>query len=137
MGQLVELVFEGVSQRQVLELCTALKDRESASRLLTAAQQNSLGEICLPKLFLSSSLVLLNAHLRVFAYEEGPFDVEVNFDLNEQTAPGRAELQEGLRDYSSRLAARLGVSKFFAGLEPASDEVTRIFTGEVAGPYSL
>ncbi|MEL6338573.1 MAG: hypothetical protein AAFQ65_01560 [Myxococcota bacterium] len=81
--------------------------------------------------------MIANARLRVLAYDGGPFDVELNFDLDEQRDLPRADLQRDLRIYVTCLAAKHDIARFFAGLEPAVDEHTRLFTGDEVGPYSI
>ncbi|MCH1430433.1 MAG: hypothetical protein L7U87_06700 [Chlamydiales bacterium] len=43
----------------------------------------------------------------------------------------------GLIEFSKEVAEMLKAESYYAGLEPAEDEATRIFTGDVAGPYAL
>lgn len=40
-----------------------------------------------------------------------------------------------LYDFAAYLAEANGIDSYFAGLEPASDEDTRLFTGKEKGPY--
>ncbi|MCH1429134.1 MAG: hypothetical protein L7U87_00075 [Chlamydiales bacterium] len=42
-----------------------------------------------------------------------------------------------LIEFSKEVAEMLKAESYCAGLEPAEDEATRIFTGDVPGPYTL
>lgn len=138
MGQLVEVIFEGVNEDQAVAVCAAIQDHETGSALVAQAKaEGNLGEASLESLPIAPSLSLVNAHLRVLAYEGGPFDVELNFDLDEQEATSRQALQSGLCHYSANVAGKSGVRRYFGGLEPAADEDTRLFTGTALGPYLL
>ncbi|WP_282418105.1 hypothetical protein [Polyangium sp. 15x6] len=61
------------------------------------------------------------------------FDVELSIDLDDIADPGA--LARALFSHAQRLAAAHEVTSFYAGLEPASDEDTRLFTGSELGPY--
>lgn len=66
---------------------------------------------------------------------QGVLDVEVSMKL--EVREDYSALERGLHLFANELALRHSVSRYFAGLDPAADEDTRIFTGTRAGPCNL
>ena len=77
-------------------------------------------------------LFLRNSGLRVIYYEN-KFDIEVNFKAENNTDLNA----EKLSSFFCRLCKDFNVVQTFAGIEPASDQETRIFTGTKLGPIEL
>ncbi|MCG8554618.1 MAG: hypothetical protein MJD61_04915 [Proteobacteria bacterium] len=86
-------------------------------------------------LSLGEGVVLGDVHVRCLRYDGDFYDVEINFRLKDSVAPSTKALVEALHAFACRLADHAGVESYFAGLEPAADEDTRIFTGKDEGPY--
>lgn len=88
-----------------------------------------IGEFVLPALG-----TITDAAIRVL-HVDAAWDVELNFDLDDLAAPEL--LTSALHEFARTLAERHGVTLYYAGLEPAVDEDTRLFTGLVLGPLRL
>lgn len=71
--------------------------------------------------------------LRVLKYQDG-IDVELSFD--ERPFFDIDLILLGLKDYCNGLSKKFSVSKFYGGLEPATDLDTRYFTGNASGPLN-
>lgn len=149
MSQLVELVFDGASLAAAGGLLDDLLARTRGAHSVeidgvplespTHGQDQfacisgfawiRLGELLLPEL-----APIANAALRILRVGE-VWDVELNLDLDDVAAP---ELLTGaLHELARTLAERHGVTLYYAGLEPAVDEDTRLFTGLTLGPFRL
>jgi len=74
-----------------------------------------------------------NVGLRLLKTGDNLYDVEVNLDLDDIDDP--PALTSALFAFAQDLAKRNDVTSYFAGLELASDENTRLFTGVKSGPY--
>jgi len=128
-----ELVFEGLTERAALQLAANLLQRPIAPR---SSQDGTLDEE-IPSIAISDRLVIRRPHVRVLCYGDSIYDLEINFAIQDIDPQERSRLANDLQDYASKLANSIGSTVFFAGLEPASDEDTRIFTGEQLGPLFL
>lgn len=81
------------------------------------------------------SIILTNLQLRLLKYE-GKYDIEFNFDSNELENTTTTILVKELHEHAKHIALECGVSDFYCGMEPASDEDTRFFTNDELGPLS-
>ena len=138
MRQLIEIVFEGLTSEQAAELCCRLGGAQAA-KLLEEIEHKSDGvaEMALEGLPISETTMLAGVHLRLLRYEPGPLDVELSFELEDVRGAQGMNFQRSLRDFSKAAAEAVGVVTYFAGLEPAVDEKTRLFTGPELGPIHL
>lgn len=128
---LSELVFEGLNEHAALQLSKGLLGRD----VVLPKSTEGVCEHEISRLELGDKVALKNAHLRVLRYDHDVYDVEINFVVAEVRSESPDSLLEALHEFSIRLGRALGVTSFYAGLEPASDEETRYFTGPVRGPY--
>ncbi|MCC6997779.1 MAG: hypothetical protein IT370_24390 [Deltaproteobacteria bacterium] len=149
MSQLIELVFDGVSMAVAERLLDDLLARTSGAcsaeidgvplagpahgRALVGAIKEfawvRLGTFVLPGLGPVANVALRVLHLGAV------WDVELNLDLDDVAAPEL--LTDALHELAQTLAERHDVACYYAGLEPAIDEDTRLFTGPVRGPIHL
>lgn len=112
MTDLYELVFEGLS-RDSAETLT----QEITGKAIILPADNHALDLALSPVALSGGWQLEEPHLRVLHYDGATFDIELNF--------------VGFGD-----ANRVDSPVYFAGLDPARDEETRLFTGTVTGPFA-
>jgi hypothetical protein len=149
MGQVVELVFETKTPAQAARLVHALLRGVEQRRYFEVDGQPCSDANRIPELLVVNPAVLLvlpspveigelgsvpNVGIRV-VWVPGGFDVEMSVDLDDIDDPGA--LAGAMFSEAQRLAAAHGVESFYAGLEPACDRETRIFTGNEIGPYRL
>ncbi len=150
MGQLIELVFESATKTRAAEL---LQDLATASRSeyalicdgKTILPDTSLNKLlsdihsCAAMRFLSFAMpdigMVSAVVVRVLKTAEDLFDIEVSLDLDD--VEHLENFAPALCRFASRLAQRHRIRNFFAGLEPACDHDTRIFSQESLGPLEL
>lgn len=63
------------------------------------------------------------------------YRVEVTFALHD--VADQTDLCDELHHFANDLAVRRGIAEYFGGLDPATDEDTRLFTGTQRGPIRL
>jgi len=144
MGQLVELVLEGMPPPAAEAVLTTLLaaarldsaeiDRvarrlaQPAADALAATERAllRLGELALPTLGPTRNVRL---HL---LRDATTYDLELSLDLDD--VPDPEQLTADLHTLAQDLASRFTIPHFFAGLDPAADEDTRLFTGAARGP---
>lgn len=129
-NELFELVFEGLDRSAAEGLA-----RDLGHSLQPLSEGDGVQEVSVEELDLGGGAVLHDAHLRFLRYDGVAYDVEVNFKRRQAEAASSSVLIAALFDFAAKLAEANGVETYFAGLEPASDEETRIFTGREKGPY--
>ncbi len=148
MGNLVELVFEALSLEQATALTRTLAAAGTGplvvevdgspttagplelGRLFSTTRSAAhvrLGDMDLPGLSGVPGVVL-----RILPLEHARWDVELSVSLDD--LGDASALPPALHALARKLAAQHEVSRYYAGLEPAQDEETRIFTGEQTGP---
>lgn len=71
--------------------------------------------------------------LRLVKYGD-QYDIDFNFDESDITGMDTMALMKQLHGYVCELGKRYEVGDWFGGIEPASDEDTRYFTGNEFGP---
>ncbi len=129
-ADLYELVFEGLTEVSANVLIREIAGHPVALPAESdSAVDNELGAVSI-----SSSHALEGPHLRILRYAGSTYDIELNFIVSGAVDPG---LDEALHSYASRIAYVVGAPSYYAGLEPARDEDTRLFTGVVPGPLRL
>jgi hypothetical protein len=128
MTELYELVFEGLS-RDSAETLT----QEITGKAIILPADNHALDLALSPVALSGARKLEEPHLRVLHYDGATFDIERNF-----VGFGDADplLCDALHLYANQLANLLDSPVYFARLDPARDEETRLFTGTVTGPFA-
>ncbi len=147
MGQLIELVFEAATPETAHGLLRDLVDASEGVRDVqvdgaSVATDMSVGELifstraCATVRLVGFDLpmvgVVADVALRLLKTRDDRFDVEFNFDADDVSE--LAMLAPGLHSLARRLGRLHPVPGYFAGLEPAADEDTRLFTGESLGP---
>ena len=147
MGQLVELVFEEIPSTVVTPLvgdplrlstfvCGIEADGESLPRQTDAGTVvSSLAHCAVIRLEQATigDAVISNPSIRLLRIDDAWFDVELNFDLDDIDNP--RIFADGLHSVARQLAERHSIERYFAGLEPAANEETRLFTGINKGPF--
>jgi hypothetical protein len=71
--------------------------------------------------------------IAVYKFEDS-IDVEINFKLSDLKDGDDKELATNLMKLSDSISKKFDIENYFCGLEPASDEETRIFTKQKIGP---
>jgi hypothetical protein len=132
-NELFELVFEELPEAVALSIASELAGHAIEAR---SPEAETLDEE-IEQLKISDSVVIKRPHVRVLCYGDRIYDVELNFSLADvdELVPGR--LSVDLQTFAACLVKPFDSVSFFAGLEPASDEDTRIFTNEEMGPLTL
>jgi len=77
-----------------------------------------------------------NCTLQVLKYD-CKYDVGINFKWEEVYFSDSTDFVETLREFSRKIAHKYDIKQYFAGLEPACDEETRLFTNHIRGPLNL
>lgn len=149
MSELIELVFEVQTEAVVIALLddalaeasclktTRIGERELETPLAPAEfvrLMGNFGSLRFSSLKLPNGSVLQDPIIRVLR-GGSRFEIEMNWKLTADY--DIVALQLGLHEFANQLARRHGISAYYAGLEPASDTNTRIFTGEDSGPCEL
>ncbi|WDZ95954.1 hypothetical protein Herbaro_21160 [Herbaspirillum sp. WKF16] len=114
----------GVCELNVIDenYLTSLWEAETAVSVFIRADQISIGG------------VLINRPvIRILRYQNSN-DVSLIFDSADVIESDREEALRGLAAGAKILAKNSEVPKFYCGFEPATDEKTRLFCGEVMGP---
>ncbi|WAS96430.1 hypothetical protein [Nannocystis punicea] len=146
MGQIVEVVFESVAPNTAATLLHDViatssdvrgidVDGKSVSSGASARELVGSGASCVSVRLSDATMgcrLVPNVGLRLLKTGDDCYDVEVNLDLDDVDEP--STIASALHDFARDLARRNDVASYFAGLEPAADEDTRIFTGETQGP---
>ncbi|WP_409523500.1 hypothetical protein [Nitrincola sp. MINF-07-Sa-05] len=97
-------------------------DFNGDASILINADDVKLGDVFLP-----------NIQLRLVKYG-CEYDVDFNFNCDEIENVSMGALINGIHSYAKSLALEFGISSYYGGMEPASDEETRYFTNEEVGP---
>lgn len=155
MDGLIELVFESVPDHSVNDL---VDDLVNTSEVLELTQ-SELGAVDVDKVdgdfmklatattdpisvFLRCAPILVgdfSIHrplVQVLRYS-GTNDVVVSFDSSDIAKGDKLQAVKSLMNGCKALALNRGVPLFYCGYEPASDVVTRLFTGDRVGPLAL
>ncbi len=128
---IIEVVLENIPRVKVVSLLGKLTGISADESIFLELDTNQVYNCSLPRLECDSFL-LNDTHVRIIKYDS-KFDLEISFSLKKQ-----AELSDiKLCDFFTTLAQDYQVGLAYAGLEPASDKETRIFTGTFLGPMSL
>ncbi len=128
---LTELVFEGLDAAKARSLSQALVGELVELPTLEAG----LVERRLSRLEIREGAALINANVRILRYDGDVYDIEVNFVPLEAACAEPEALTTALHEFAMHMSREHGIASFYAGLEPASDEETRFFTGAERGPY--
>jgi hypothetical protein len=128
---LFELVFEQLHQSKAAALCRALLGHAVGF----PTELDGVHEVSVESLALRAGIALGDVHVRLRRYDQDMYDVELNFRLRQANAPSNGALVSALYDFAAELAKAHNIATYFAGLEPVSDEDTRLFTGKTKGPY--
>ena len=131
-SDLVELVFERLDEGAAVEL-----SRRIYGSPVAIPTENGVSEVDIQTVALRDDLHVRRVHLRILRYEDSQFDLEMNFELGDVPHQMRSKLAAALHHFAKLHSDAAGVQNYYAGLEPAVDEDTRIFTGKETGPYSL
>ena len=129
-NDLIELVFEGLSGPTALALAQEVLGRP----MVLPTADEGVVDVELPRLVVDQRTVLRKVHVRILAYDR-QYDVELNFVPRDAEGGASEAMTDAVHEYATQMGQRFHVDTFYAGLDPASDEDTRFFTGIVRGPY--
>jgi hypothetical protein len=149
MGQLLEVVFEGLQTSAAQNLVNEIVSRSagvaravldgddcdpcvSVADLLSRVSGAAL--LLLRRMSLPGYGTLADVSVRLLKAERA-IDVELGIDLDD--VERLRALEDALFCFAAELAERHEVSCYYAGLEPAADEETRLFTGREKGPFQF
>lgn len=154
MENLFEVVFESVSKDRVVQLLIHLISCASQSIEIECTENIALmvngrlsveglesvlhfnGDLCVLirlQQMKAGSVVLPKVLLRLVKYGDS-YDVDFNFDLSE---PKNVPLSmKYLHMFAIEIAKDFEAKNIFGGMEPASDDNTRYFTNQKAGPLT-
>jgi len=154
MAELLEVVLENIPRSKICQLLMLLLRQAgpiteiqcSAAIKLSSETNISEDEV---KRFLDlpddasitiklSSLnivgcIISSVLLRLVKYGD-QYDIDFNFDESDVTCMDTTALMKQLHKYISELGKKYKVGDWFGGIEPASDEDTRYFSGNRFGP---
>lgn len=154
MADLLEVVLENVLRSKVCQLLMLLLGQAGqiteiqCSEVIKFSSETNISEgeiesfLNLPDdaslIIKLSSLdiadcIIPSVLLRLVKYGD-QYDVDFNFDESDVTSMDTMALMKQLHGYISELGERYEVGDWFGGIEPASDEDTRYFTGNEFGP---
>ncbi len=77
---------------------------------------------------------IINPCIRVIKYNE-KFEIAILFNMDDLLC--LTEKTKAIFDFTSSLAIKHEVKKFYCGIEPAADAGTRLFTNYELGPISI
>lgn len=151
MSDILEVSFEEIAESKVVEFFLALislskkilnmncsedaeidiNDKDSLIEVLTSSENLTitvnLGEVSI------GSLTVVTAMVRLLKYGE-QYDIELSWEPTDMDVMGTTTYIKKFHTHVKKLADDYNVASYYAGMEPASDEETRYFTGEVLGP---
>lgn len=154
MTNLVEVVFESVDESCIAQLFIMLIQSSKRVSEIQCSENISIfenGELSEEELghflglngdaviFVNASDVMLgdvvfpNIQFRLVKYG-CEYDVDFNFYYDEIEHISLPALICSVHAYAKGLALKFGISSYYSGMEPASDEETRFFTNEEVGP---
>lgn len=153
MSNLFEVVFESVPKNNVLEFLSYLIPEPRIIVNYQFSEKNQLintneyaealryflnfyGDISIIinlDHIKIDDLILPEILLRLVKYGQ-QYDIDYNFDLNLIKDTPIPDLVKKIHNHTKNIAKDNGISNFFGGMEPASDESTRYFTNNNLGP---
>jgi hypothetical protein len=160
MNYLIEIIFENVFfdaiGQLIRELTQAGKnitnyslnadwemedkiDWHSADSINRALNKGTTGWsffINLSELNIIKPLSIKNCSIQILQYDS-KYDVGINFNWEDICLRDSTDVTETLMTFSRKMAFKYGIRHYFAGLEPACDEETRLFTHGRRGPLNL
>ena len=83
-----------------------------------------------------NTLIIKNCTLQVLHYDS-QYDINIHFDLEDIYLQNHTDFVTTLMILSKNIALKYGIKDYFAGLEPACDEDTRLFTNDNKGPLTI
>jgi len=138
MGELIEIVFEALGQKQTEQVYKDITGKVIClNNIFDFTEEAEVFNVVVGKVSFSSQIETDNVHLNILRYEEKTYDIEINFDLNDVKENKLIRLEQAFYIYASNIANRNNIKSYYAGLEPAHDEDTRFFTGNTMGPLKL
>ena len=159
MSDLFEILFDGIDSSKIKQLVKLLTkngsniDKVSFSQMENKDYSNDMRSLSFldDMLTLSDPVVIIGIHLDSLAINETcikkpVISVEKDSEIysililfyEDDIIMGKSgSATPDLIEFSKEVAEMLKAESYYAGLEPAEDEATRIFTGDVAGPYAL
>ncbi|MCB9229164.1 MAG: hypothetical protein H6618_06090 [Deltaproteobacteria bacterium] len=154
MGQLIEIVFEGLTPSRQMEILNELKNTlPNSSQLDTGDSLMGLGDVSeetLSSLFSGSksrvltidadfwsvqSAKVLSPRINLTKYDGDNYEININFEIESVGFENSNDFINLLHKWSKHLADKIHISTYFCGLDPAVDEDTRFFTNDKIGPY--
>ncbi len=128
---IIEVVLEDIPRKSLVSLLSRLTGVPARESIFSELDEHQVYNYSFSRLE-GEGFFLNEPHVRIIKYDS-KFDLEISFSLKKQAALSDSKL----RDFFTKLAQQHQVSLVYAGLEPASDKDTRIFTGLTLGPISL
>jgi hypothetical protein len=160
MNYLIELVFENVFFNHMSQMIKELSQEgkqitnyslqadweikgeinwhsaDSITQILNQSTNNGWALfINLTELNLKQSRIK-NCTLQILQYDS-QYDININFNLDDIRFRDSTDFIENLMKFARKIAFKYGIQHYFAGLEPADDEETRLFTNGKKGPLTL
>ncbi|MCP4614420.1 MAG: hypothetical protein GY845_37530 [Planctomycetes bacterium] len=132
-NDLIELIFERLDEFTAIAIASGILGRQMCS----PTEDIGVREEEIPCLQLRDQILIERVHLRILRYEGTIFDIELNFTINDIKNDYNANFVEAFQDFANKCANKVGIQSYYAGLEPAADLDTRIFTGNERGPYRM
>ncbi|KEQ16547.1 hypothetical protein [Endozoicomonas numazuensis] len=154
MSNFIEVVFENIDKKSVKPLIKLLGDRSykiiainctediknmKKDEISNEALNHFLELNCDASISINAEalvleeLVLPEVFIRVVKYES-KYDIDFSFNSNEIENISISTFINELHECAKNLSYRYCVENVYGGMEPASDEKTRFFTGSKPGP---
>jgi len=128
--ELLEIVFEGMSEGLASEVATTI----TGFAIAPPSADEGVRGYGIESFSLSPGISLHQVHVRILRYDQDQFDVELNFIVDYRDWPDACILYDAMLRYTEMVASKYRIESRYAGMEPAVDEDTRIFTNGCKGP---
>ncbi|NGX46974.1 MAG: hypothetical protein K1000chlam3_00343 [Chlamydiae bacterium] len=152
MSELIEIAFENTSKKSILDFFNEFIDSENLLNYHFTNKEKTiegtdglLDLINKPNhdfnLFINLKKIKTDHFFSSYPSlniikEKGCYDFILILDLD-KTKSSHLKITEGLFAFSKEFATKYSVEIFYAGLEPAIDSETRIFTKHKLGPITI
>lgn len=153
MKEIIEIVFEKVHLEKVVELLKKLLDSstlrdyhistdksdvdlnlQSQELLFTDINQSSDGSFYFNFLnFTLTGVLLSRVGFQVYKYDN---IYDLNLHIGENEIKRKSSVSE-LQKWAESIAEELKAEDYYCGFEPAIDEETRLFSGNILGPLKI
>ena len=156
MSELIEIVFEEVNESDFFSIFFEISGQYSNDVFLNNKDQAINVRSVSPQLFrdifsleknhvctlelekyVIGRVCLQGVLIRFLKYDGNKYDIDFNFAMNKLSKIDLINLVDDLLIFCLSLSRKHKIKDFYCGLEPAKDENTRLFTGEIVGPFFL